>query len=171
MENMIVVQRDIVKLFGISSKDNTLSTVSEYRMFFDGCSKGNPGPGGAGAVIYKGDQEISSTSIYVGDQVTNNHAEYMGLINGLEMAVGLGIESLRIHGDSQLVIKQMREEYKVNNPTLIMDHGVAKDLAKKIKTIDYRYVPRKENSRADELANLGLLQKASTPAEPFVQAS
>jgi ribonuclease HI len=159
MENMVVVQRDIAKMLGISSKDNTLLETSEYRMFFDGCSKGNPGPGGAGAVIYKGDDEISSSSVYVGDKITNNHAEYLGLITGLEMAVGLGIEELQVCGDSQLVIKQMRGEYKVNHPTLIIDHKTAKELAKKITTIDYRDVPRKENSRADELANLGLLQK------------
>jgi ribonuclease HI len=156
MENMVVVQRDIAKLFGAISKN---PVVYEYKMFFDGCSKGNPGPGGAGAVIYKGDEEISNTSVYVGDKITNNHAEYMGLIAGLEMAVGLGIDVLQVHGDSQLVIKQMRGEYKVNHPNMILDYKAAKELAKKITTIEYHDVPRKDNSRADELANLGLLSK------------
>lgn len=147
MENMIVVHQ--------------VPIVYEYKMFFDGCSKGNPGPGGAGAVIYKGVEEISNASVYVGDKITNNHAEYSGLITGLEMAIGLGIEALQVYGDSQLVVKQMRGEYNVNNPNLIVDYKAAKELEKKIKTIEYFNIPRKDNSRADELANLGLLQSPS----------
>ena len=158
MENMIVVQRDIVKLFGFISK---VPIAYEYKMFFDGCSKGNPGPGGAGAVIYKGAEEISNTSLYVGDRVTNNHAEYSGLITGLEMAIGLGIDTLQVYGDSQLVVKHMRGEYKVNHPNLILYYKAAKELEKKIKTIEYCDIPRKDNSRADELANLGLLKSPS----------
>jgi len=155
MENMVVIQRDIAKLFGAIIET---PVIYEYKMFFDGCSKGNPGPGGAGAVIYKGVEEISTTSLYVGEKITNNHAEYMGLISGLEMAVGLGIDVLQINGDSQLVIKQMRGEYKVNHPNLIAYYKVAKELANRITTIEYRDIPRKDNSRADHLANLGLLK-------------
>jgi ribonuclease HI len=56
---------------------------TNYKLFFDGCSKGNPGLAGAGAVIYNNDQEIWSDSFFVGDKITNNYAEYSGLILGL----------------------------------------------------------------------------------------
>jgi ribonuclease HI len=157
MENMLITQRNIGKILRTNpfSKD---STPIDHSMFFDGCSKGNPGPGGAGAVIYNNNDELTHVSVNVGDIVTNNHAEYIGLIQGLNLAIKCEIKRLRIYGDSQLVIKQMRGEYKVNHPNLIVDYKTAKELEKKFIAIEYHSIPRKENSRADELANLGLLE-------------
>ena len=64
----------------------------EYKLQFDGCSKNNPGLAGAGAVIYKNGIEIWSNHLFVGTNNTNNYAEYMGLIFGLEKAIELNID-------------------------------------------------------------------------------
>lgn len=124
-----------------------------YTLFFDGCSKGNPGKAGAGAVIYKNDIEIWNKAHYVSARQTNNYAEYMGLIIGLEAAVNLDIKELLVKGDSLLVIKQMKGLYNVNSPNIIPLHLRAANLAKRINIIDFTHVYRKDNKRADALSN------------------
>ncbi len=130
----------------------------EYVMYFDGCSKGNPGDAGAGAVIYKDGEEIWSSAIFVGEKETNNVAEYTGLLIGLNQAVTLGIKDLIVKGDSQLVIKQMRGEYNVSSDSIKTQYKLAKTISKKIQKIQYIHVYREFNKRADELSNLGLLK-------------
>lgn len=129
---------------------------NKFLLKFDGCSKGNPGLSGAGAVIYKNGVEIWSKSIFVGKNNTNNEAEYNGLIIGLEEAVNMSLESLDVEGDSLLVIKQMRGEYKVKSEKLLSLYTHAKSYEKMIKDIDFNHVYREKNIRADELSNLGL---------------
>lgn len=89
-----------------------------YSLYFDGCSKGNPGHAGAGAVLYLGSNEIWAKSIYVGNRSTNNVAEYSGMILGMNEAITKNITELSVYGDSMLVIKQMRGEYKVTSPAM-----------------------------------------------------
>jgi ribonuclease HI len=127
-----------------------------YELYFDGCSKGNPGKAGAGAVIYKNNMEIFSISIFVGEKETNNVAEYSGLVIGLKEAVKLAIKNLEVKGDSQLVIRQMKGEYKVNAPSLLKLFQEAKTFQKQFDKITFTHVYRSENKRADELANRGV---------------
>lgn len=133
-----------------------------YVLFFDGCCKGNPGPGGAGAVIYNNGAEIWSDSVFVGKNVTNNIAEYTGLIIGLKQAVKVGIKNLTVNGDSQLAIKQMNGIYKVNSENLIELYKTAKQLEKSFDNISYNHVYRKDNKRADALSNDGILKPEGT---------
>jgi len=136
------------------------SNIQEnYVLFFDGCCKGNPGPGGAGAVLYKDKIEIWSDSIFVGKKVTNNIAEYTGLIIGLKQAIKVGIKNIKVNGDSQLVIKQMTGNYKVNSENLIELYKIAKQLEKSFDSISFNHVYRKDNKRADSLSNDGLVTK------------
>ena len=128
-----------------------------YTLFFDGCSKGNPGKAGAGAVIYRNQIEIYSQSSFVGEKTTNNVAEYSGLIMGLEKAVGLNINRLHVKGDSMLAIKQLRGEFKVNSPSIVPLFQRAKQLEKQIGQVTYEHVYREYNKRADQLANEGLI--------------
>jgi len=130
----------------------------QFVMYFDGCSKGNPGEAGAGAVIYKNGEEIWSNAVFVGDKETNNVAEYTGLLIGLNQAVTLGIKELHVKGDSLLVIKQMRGEYKVSSESIKTQYKLAKTITKKIPKIEFKHVYREFNKRADELSNLGLLK-------------
>ena len=129
---------------------------SKYVLYFDGCSKGNPGVGGAGAVLYKDGLEVWGSSQKVGDKVTNNVAEYKGLIMGLHEVFTREIKNIVVRGDSQLVIKQMKGEYKVRSSTLVEYHQQAKLLEKYFDRIVFEHVYRDKNKRADELSNMAL---------------
>ncbi len=131
---------------------------TQYTLYFDGCSKGNPGEAGAGAVIYKDGEEIWSCAVFVGEKETNNVAEYSGLVIGLNKAVELGIKNLFVKGDSQLVIKQMNKEYRVSSDSIKELNKLAKNLVKRFDNISFAHVYREFNKRADELSNLGLLK-------------
>jgi ribonuclease HI len=130
---------------------------NNYVLFFDGCSKGNPGKAGCGAVIYENNLEVFSKAVFVGKKETNNYAEYMGLIVGLENAIIKNIKVLTVKGDSMLVIKQMNCLYKVKSPNLIPLFEFAKQLETKFDKITYLHVYRNDNKRADELSNIALL--------------
>ena len=145
-----------------------MSTKLRYTMYFDGCSKGNPGPGGAGAVIYakeeedEGDnqespKEIVALTEWVGVKVTNNYAEYSGLRAGLRSALELGIKELLVCGDSLLVIKQISGQYKVQSPNLLNIYNECKELSVQFEQIEFRHVYRDNNKRADKLSNDALL--------------
>jgi ribonuclease HI len=127
-----------------------------HTMFFDGCSKGNPGRAGAGAVIYNhADDEVFAESVFAGHHTTNNEAEYTGLILGLNASLKQGITELQVRGDSQLVIRQMQGKYKVSSPKLIPLHKYATALAAKFAKIEFDHVYRDKNQRADALSNVG----------------
>jgi ribonuclease HI len=131
-----------------------------YTLFFDGCCKGNPGPGGAGALLYDAEgNEIWSQNVYVGEKTTNNIAEYTGLVIGLQEAVKREIKHLQVKGDSLLAIKQMRGEYKVNSENIRGLFLQAKELEKQFANIIFIHVYRKDNSRADDLSNQGLVKQ------------
>ena len=130
---------------------------SSYSLYFDGCSKGNPGRAGAGSVLYDKDgNEIFSVSHFVGEKETNNIAEYTGLIIGLQKAIQLNIKHLTVNGDSQLVIKQMKGIYQVKSPTLSVLYKQAKTLEKQFDVITYNHIYRKDNTFADKYANVAL---------------
>ena len=160
-----MTQKKIEDYFNIGATKNasaaaTASAAGDtYELYFDGACVPNPGVGGAGAVIYKNSQEIWGNSRFVGTNETNNTAEYDGLIYGLEEAIRQNIPSIIVKGDSQLVIKQMRGEYKVKASNLKQLYRTAIKLAKQITVKEYVHVYRNDNERADELSNEGLLKK------------
>ena len=128
----------------------------EYKLQFDGCSKSNPGIAGAGAVIYKFNEEINNKIQFVGNNSTNNVAEYTGLIIGLKLAIELGIKNIAVEGDSLLVIKQIKGEYKVKSENLINLYIEAKQLTTNFDYISFNHIYRENNKRADELSNLAI---------------
>lgn len=132
-------------------------TDSEYVLYFDGCSKGNPGEAGAGAVIYQNGVEIWDSCSYVGKKESNNVAEYNGMIMGMTEAIERKIKKLSVKGDSMLVIKQMKGDYKVRSANLIEWYNKSKSLEKHFDTVAYEHVYRKDNARADKLSNDGIM--------------
>jgi ribonuclease HI len=150
----LVSEKKAAKIFPeiVSEKNPEI----EYKLQFDGCSKSNPGIAGAGAVIYKFNEEISNKIKFVGNNATNNTAEYVGLIIGLKEAISLGIKNIIVEGDSMLVIKQMKGEYKVKSNNLIDLYNEAKELSKNFEYISFNHVYRENNKRADELSNLAI---------------
>ena len=130
--------------------------MTKHILFFDGCSKGNPGRAGAGAVLYNdAGVEVFAESVFVGSNATNNEAEYAGLVLGLSEAAKRGANDLHVCGDSLLVIRQMQGKYKVNSAKLAPLHEAAKILASNVAKIEFEHVYRDKNKRADALSNDG----------------
>jgi len=125
----------------------------EITMFADGGSRGNPGPAACGAVLYDSDGNVvREVGLFLG-VATNNVAEWQGLIAGLEAAHALGAQRVNVRLDSELVVKQMRGEYRVRHPQLIPLHGRAKKILTHFDQFDIRHVRRNENAAADALVN------------------
>src|ERR1019366_4956415 len=123
---------------------------------FDGGSRGNPGPAGIGVVISAADgTPLVTLGRFIG-RATNNVAEYTALITALEEAKKLGANRILIRGDSELVIKQMRGEYRVKNPDMKVLHGRATDLLKQFDEARIEHNLRHKNELADKLANLAM---------------
>ena len=122
-------------------------------LFADGGSRGNPGPAASGAVLFDADGAvIHEIGTYLG-VATNNVAEWMGLLTGLEAALEHGVSDLAVRLDSELVVKQISGAYRVKNEGLIPLHAKAKVLLRKFAHVDVRHVPRKQNAAADALVN------------------
>jgi len=133
-----------------------LEDNNSYVLNFDGCSKGNPGPSGAGGAIYKNGKEILNYSVFLGN-VTNNESEYKSLSIGIAKAIELNIKNLIVKGDSQLVINQISGKYRVNNSNLKEIFSLIKRKIKFFNNISFNHVYRNDNKRADELANKALI--------------
>jgi ribonuclease HI len=145
------------KNISITPVNKTIDTIDfNYKLFFDGASKGNPGLAGAGAVIYDQEEEIWHDHKFIGEKVTNNEAEYCGLIIGLNKAIELNIKSLLVNGDSLLIINQMRGTYKCNSSNLLPFYNSAKELSTKFDSIQFQHIYRIFNKRADELSNIAI---------------
>lgn len=122
-------------------------------LYSDGASRGNPGEAGAGITIQdeKGN-ELVGTGKYLG-KCTNNEAEYRALLLGLEKCGEFGRGSLKIHLDSELIVKQIRGEYRVKHPNLQPLYKKTMQKLSDFATFTIRHVRREKNRRADELAN------------------
>lgn len=136
--------------------------------FTDGGARGNPGPAGYGVVLEdQGGRVLAELSEFLGIR-TNNVAEYSGLLAALDYAVAHGLRRLRVVSDSELMVKQMRGQYKVRSPELRPLYEDAKRLAAKLEAFQIEHVLRGKNKRADQLANqamdCGMHQRTSPPA-------
>ncbi|HZM61309.1 MAG TPA: ribonuclease HI family protein [Vicinamibacterales bacterium] len=118
----------------------------------DGGSRGNPGPAGYGVRVEQPDGTIVELKEFLGT-CTNNVAEYSGLLAALRWAAEHGVSQLRIRSDSELLIKQMRGEYRVKNPGLQPLYEEARALARTIGRVTFEHVRREFNKDADRLAN------------------
>jgi len=127
----------------------------EYVLNFDGCSKGNPGPAGIGAVISRLGSEEWCGCQFIGNK-TNNQSEYSALILGLNEALSRNIKQLQVYGDSLLVINQVTGQFKVKNVLLQDLYKEAMNLINKFDYITFNHVYRQFNKRADQLSNLAL---------------
>lgn len=134
---------------------------------FDGGSRGNPGPAGYGVVISSDDGvPLVTIGSFIGN-ATNNVAEYRALIRGLQEALKLNATHLDVIGDSELVIRQMRREYKVRNPALKPLFEQADALASKFEFIRFDHTRRHNNTLADKLANLAMTKKTEITEPPL----
>lgn len=137
-----------------------------YSLYFDGASRGNPGPSSFGGVIYdEGKSEVLTYRQAIGI-FTNNVAEYMGVLMGLKICIEKGIKKVNIYGDSKLVVEQLNGNWQVKNKNLKKIYDEIQNILnpkdeffKKghvFEHLTFNHVKRKFNKRADELANLAL---------------
>ena len=126
------------------------------RLYTDGGSRGNPGPAAYAYVLEAEDGTVlASEGLRIG-VATNNVAEYRGLVAGLEKAVELAVPEVEVVSDSELLVKQMRGEYRVKNAALRDLSEEAARLARKLARVEYRHVVREHNELADRLVNEAL---------------
>lgn len=118
----------------------------------DGASKGNPGPMTIGIAIYEGNKLIKKISKKVGIG-TNNRAEYLAVINALEIAKQMGAEEIDAFSDSQLLVNQLNGKYNVRSDNIKDLFNKVDNLKKSFKKIFFKWIPREENKLADELSN------------------
>ncbi len=135
-------------------------------LFTDGGSRGNPGPAAAGVVIAHADtrRAIVERGYYLG-KATNNHAEYMGLIRGLEACLELGVRRVSVFADSLLMIQQVNGEYRVKSPALKPLHERATALLARFGGWSAQHIARGLNTGADRLANLAMDRKEDVAFE------
>lgn len=122
----------------------------------DGASRGNPGEAGIGYVI--ADREgvvLKEECDYLG-QSTNNVAEYTALVRSLQDSLKLGARRVKVYSDSELMVKQIKGEYKVKSPGLAPLYRQAKELISQFEAFNIIHIPRDRNKQADELANKGI---------------
>jgi ribonuclease HI len=126
------------------------------RLFTDGGARGNPGPAASAYVLEAADGTVLEARGRAIGVATNNVAEYRALVDGLQRASELGVEELEVVSDSELLVKQMRGEYRVKNETLRVLHAEASGLARRLGRVTYTAVRREHNELADRLVNEAL---------------
>lgn len=147
-------------------------TNKSATIYIDGASRGNPGPAGIGIVIYPVREKISNGVCdnrrsmgnickYIGE-ATNNVAEYTALIYSLQEALILGIKSVVIKSDSELLVNQVKETYKVRNLNLRSLYEQFIHLKSGFENLEVKHISRKENIQADRLANKAINSRLDT---------
>jgi len=129
--------------------------MKKLTTFTDGGARGNPGPAGIGIVVMEGEKVVDSFGRYIGE-TTNNQAEYQALIAALERASALGAEDVECKLDSELVVKQMRREYKVRDVGLQGLYLRAHNLTVGFKKVSFTHVRREFNGAADAEVNAAI---------------
>jgi ribonuclease H / adenosylcobalamin/alpha-ribazole phosphatase len=122
----------------------------------DGGARGNPGPAAYGYVLETDDGTVLAAHGEAIGTATNNVAEYRALIAGLEKAVELHVDDVEVVSDSELLVKQMRGEYRVKNAALRDLWDEASALARRLRSVRYTAVRREHNELADRLVNEAL---------------
>ena len=126
------------------------------RLWTDGGARGNPGPAAFAYVLEADDGTVLDARGESIGVATNNVAEYSGLVAGLERAVEAGVSELEVRSDSELMVKQMRGEYRVKNRDLQALFLEASRAAREVGRVTYTHVRREHNALADRLVNEAL---------------
>lgn len=128
-------------------------------MFCDGASSGNPGEAGIGVVLIIGEKK-HRISEYIG-RATNNIAEYMAILRGITEAKRRGIHIIEINTDSELLVKQIKGQYRVKSSNLIGLYNRTISLLEDFESYTIRHIPREKNTEADTLAKKAVRQDNS----------
>jgi ribonuclease HI len=156
-------------LFGDAVPEPPKHATPAYQANIDGGSRGNPGPAAYGVVVRDGSGAVvARLKKYIG-QNTNNVAEYFGLIAALDYAQTHGVRALRVESDSELMVKQMRGQYKVKSEDLKPLFERAKKMSQALESFRIDHVYREQNREADALVNQALDETGRQPATPAAE--
>lgn len=144
------------------SGPDSLRPVTRLRVNVDGGARGNPGPAAIGVVIRSGEEVVGELSERIGE-ATNNVAEYRALLAGIGKAFELGATELELVGDSELVVRQVRGEYKVKNAGIKPLHAEVLEALEGFDSWTIEHVRREENAEADALVNQALDAGGTAP--------
>src|ERR1700726_297083 len=145
------------------SEPDVKPRAAAFQANIDGGSRGNPGPASYGVVVRNERGEIvAKLKKYIG-RMTNNVAEYYGLIAPLDYAQSNGVRALRVESDSELLVRQMRGHYKVKSPDLRPLFERAKKMSQTFDLFRINHVYREQNTEADALANEALDETSGVP--------
>jgi ribonuclease HI len=133
------------------------------RLHTDGGSRGNPGPAAFAYVLEADDGTVLDARGEAIGVATNNVAEYSALVAGLQRAVEVGVTALEVVSDSELLVKQMRGEYRVKNKDLQWYSVEAARLGRRLGSVSYTHVRREHNELADRLVNEALDAERGSP--------
>ena len=128
--------------------------MEKITIFVDGCSINNPGQSGIGVVGYNGKKRIFTVAKTIG-LATNNVAEYEALIEAFNIAFKKKYKDIEVFSDSMLVVQQTNSEWKTKDKNMKRLCNIAKDRAGMLKKWSLKYIPREENTEADELSKEG----------------
>jgi ribonuclease HI len=129
--------------------------------YIDGGSRGNPGPAGYGVRIVDENGQVQAELHQSLAHATNNVAEYQGLLAALAWAQDRGLRRLHIRSDSELLVRQLKGEYRVKNPGLQPLYQEARERVARIGKVTFEHVRRELNREADRLANLAMDEAAA----------
>ena len=130
--------------------------VQDAVLWTDGAARGNPGPAGIGAILKSPSGEVLYTGSEFLGHTTNNVAEYKAVLLGLNGALAQGIDRLEVRADSELLIKQLKGEYRVKSPGLRPLFEEARRLISRFTSVKLTHIRRELNGEADRLANQGI---------------
>ena len=157
MQKLEDSMRELEKLIGPS--DSEVSSKS-YQLYTDGAAEFDddykPINAAIGGLLKKGDKVIFSFAENIGSSRTNNEAEYLALIKGIQECIEHRIYNVNIYADSELVVNQVNGEYKLKDPKMIKLHGEVTKLCSKLKFWNISHVVREKNTEADDLSKKGL---------------
>jgi ribonuclease HI len=122
----------------------------------DGGARGNPGPAGIGVVLKDASGKVIGEIAQGIGRATNNVAEYKALISGLELALDRGVTDIEIFSDSELVVSQLKGDWKIKSDSLRRLAVDARRLMNRFASAAIAHVPREKNADADKLANQGM---------------
>jgi ribonuclease HI len=125
-------------------------------LWTDGAARGNPGPAGIGVMLKTRSGDVIVAEGRSIGHATNNVAEYRALLLGLEKALERGVRRVEVRADSELLIKQLKSEYRVKHPGLRPLFEQAAAMLRRFETFRLTHVRREQNSEADRLANEGI---------------
>lgn len=132
------------------------------KIYFDGGSRGNPGPSAIGAVLYDNeDKKLEELSQYIG-KYTNNIAEYLALDKALELAAKYNCKKIMLFTDSKLLSNQVKKVWKIKDAGILKIYMEISRKLSKYDLVDLRFIPRKLNAEADRLVNKALNGKELT---------